>query len=169
MNQTWDSTNLQSASLHRRVTQIHLCCLRDGTNPANHWVIHLELAGGSTSVKLDMTARYPPDLQIGRVELATRNFPVTTNAIQTWEFPVLTNVTVQGIIDMLRSHGFEKYKFTPEIEGCRWWMYTLMSALESKGHLRTGTKGEVWTYISRVWHDAQSYEPRRVQQGVFYQ
>ncbi|KAJ5114458.1 hypothetical protein NUU61_000217 [Penicillium alfredii] len=88
--------------------------------------------------------------------------------IQTLTFTVEAHTTVQTITDLINSKGRDRYKFTEEWEGCRFWIYTFVKDLESVG-LIPGRSGNIaWEGVSYYWRTPSGSEPREVKQGVFY-
>lgn len=61
----------------------------------------------------------------------------------------------------------QKYIFTEEMEGCRFWIYTVISDLESGGIIDPGSATSAWEAVSYYWRFPEGCEVRAVKQGRF--
>ncbi|UNI15353.1 hypothetical protein JDV02_001892 [Purpureocillium takamizusanense] len=68
----------------------------------------------------------------GKIQISFKRYQITENAIQTVSFPVAQGITVRTITDKISMNKRQKYTFT-EMEGCRFWIYTVISDFESGG------------------------------------
>ncbi|CAG8907445.1 unnamed protein product [Penicillium egyptiacum] len=115
-----------------------------------------------------MMSGYGSDGLRGKVEISSKPYTSTNNAIKTLTFSVEAHATVQTITDLINSKGRDRYKLTAEWEGCRFWIYTFIKDLESVG-LTPGRSGKtVWEGVAYYWRTPSGSEPREVKQGVFY-
>lgn len=96
--------------------------------PTNHWASFLEIARGS--VRLEVAPGYGNTGQRAKIELSSKNYQCTKNAIKRMSFSLVRGTTFKTIIDIIISHGCQKYDFTEELEGCRFWVATLVRDLE---------------------------------------
>lgn len=175
MNSNYDCDYLDSTDLQSRVKKIHICAYinpenagdQDGNPPTNHWAAFLEVSRGG-SVRLDMAPGYGSDGQRGKIEISSKPYVSTQNAIKTLTFHLKAPATVQTIVDTINSKGRDRYKFTEEWEGCRFWMYTFISDLEASGLVSSGSGKATWDAVSLYWRSPNGHEPREVKQGTFY-
>ncbi|KAK3936361.1 hypothetical protein QBC46DRAFT_218212, partial [Diplogelasinospora grovesii] len=129
--QNWDAENLRTTHLESDVQQIHLCALRNELNggdgggepPANHWVLCLQVYFPSSSVTVDMVPGYGSDGLRGKIELTSLdNEPYTGETLRMLSF--VPDVKIRDAFD-----------FSPEWEGCRFWMSTLINDLAEHGYI----------------------------------
>lgn len=74
---------------------------------------------------------------------------------------------IEDIIRLINDNGLQKYTFTPEWEGCRFWIYTLISYLEEQGIIQPGSADTAWNAVSYYYINPEGYEVRDVRQGTF--
>ncbi|KAK2799838.1 hypothetical protein FQN50_008359 [Emmonsiellopsis sp. PD_5] len=174
MDNNWDTYEFNSADLLRKVSMVHICAYEnrdnagdeDGNPPTNHWAAFLQY-GQAASVRLDMTPGYGSDGLRGKLYIASKPYVSTNKAIKSVSFPMLSVPTAQTITDLINQKGREKYNFTPAWEGCRFWIFTLISDLEAAGFLPAGSGQEVWGVLSQYWRYPTGSEPRAIAQGTF--
>jgi len=170
----YDLDKFQSEQLSSQVTAVHICGYRnkdnegdeDGNPPTNHWAAFLELLNKS-SVRLDMAPGYGSDGRRGKIELATKTYTYTHNAIKTVSYAMKKYTTLQDIKDVIDAKGRDKYTFTEELEGCRYWMYTFILDLEAEGILEAGSAVVASNAVSSYWRHPSGSEQREVKQGTF--
>src|SRR6266536_4191332 len=175
MNNNWDTDKLNAAHLTHRVTAVVICGYTneenagdaDGNPPTNHWAAFLPRSQGG-SVRLDMMPGYGSDGLRGKIEIASKDYTSTQNAIKTLSFPVIAQATVKTITDKINEKGRDRYTFTEEEEGCRYWIGTLISDLEAASIIPTGSGKDALEELSCYWRYPSGSEPRAVKQGTFY-
>jgi hypothetical protein len=174
MDQNWDKDNFDNGDLSKPVIAIHACGYvnennlgdEDGNPPTNHWAMFLELPG-LQSVGLDMIPGYGSDGLRGKLEIASKKYQLTENAIRTISFPVAQGITVQRIVDVIATNKRQKYNFTEEMEGCRFWVYTIISDFEGAGIVDHGSGASALDAVSQYWRNPEGHEAREVKQGHF--
>lgn len=174
MNSNYDTDNFNPIHLNSKVVTIHICGYKnelnegdeDGNPPTNHWAVFLQLAAGG-SVRLDMTPGYGSDGLRGKIEVASKNYKSTQNSIKTLSFQVQVHTTVDTIAQLITSKGRDKYKFTEEEEGCRYWVSTFISDLEAAGIIDAGSGQSALGAVSYYWRNPSGFEPRIVKRGTF--
>jgi hypothetical protein len=174
MNNDWDTDKFIAAHLTASVNSIHICGYvntknegdEDGTPPTNHWAAFLELPKDA-SVRLDMMPGYGSDGLRGKIEISSKKYVSTQNAIKTVTFSTIGTPTVQTITDLITRNGREKYTFTEEEEGCRYWIYTIISDLAASGIVPSDSGQAAWGAVSQYWRHPSGSEPRNVQRGTF--
>lgn len=68
-------------------------------------------------------------------------------------------------------NGRDRYEFkkvSPAGEGCRFWVYTIISDLEKAGVVPGGSGLVAWDAVSMYWRYPEGCEPRAVTKGTFY-
>ncbi|EDN06263.1 predicted protein [Histoplasma mississippiense (nom. inval.)] len=83
--------------------------------------------------------------------LVSTTYDFTYNATQRVSFATLGQPTVQTITDLVSRLGRDRYRFTENEEGCRYWIYTFISDLEGADIVAAGSKGEAWNSLSGYW------------------
>ncbi|OAA36692.1 hypothetical protein ISF_09945 [Cordyceps fumosorosea ARSEF 2679] len=114
MDRNWDQDHFNTRDLDKVVVRIHVCAYvnesnagdEEGNPPTNHWAIFLELAD-QNSVRLDMAPGYGSDGLRGKIEVASKRYQMTVNAIHSLSFDVTPGVTVRTITDIISSHKRE--------------------------------------------------------------
>lgn len=109
-----------------------------GNPPTNHWTAFLQRAGGG-SVSLDMTPGYCSDRLRGKIEISSKNSSSTQEAIKTVSFSTIDTPTFKTITDIITRNGRERYTFTEDWVGCRFWIFTIISDLERAGIVPSGS------------------------------
>lgn len=119
------------------------------------------------SVRIDMMAGYGSDGLRGKIEISSKDYACTQNGIKTCVFPATFGVTVQKIVDLISSAGRQKYQFTPEWEGCRFWNWTVTKDLQSAGYVPPGCAEEAGNALSMYWAFPTGSERRQIGVGKF--
>lgn len=172
MERDFEIDGLNSSDLTKQVVKVSICGYvnkdntsdQDGNPPTNHWAAFLQLTGPS-SVRLDMMPGWGSNGLRGKIELTSKNYPLTNNAIKTLDFTTVGAPTVQQIVDLIIKNGRQKYTFAEEEEGCRYWIYTFAGDLQDAGLISDGSKEETWDAVSKYWKHPTGSEPRTVKEG----
>lgn len=173
MDRNWDTDNFTHADLTRPVQKMHLVAYVNPANegdgdlpPTNHWATYFELSPQQL-VCMDMAPGYGDDGTRGKILLASMQTPID-DAIHTLSLPLTgEHHTLQDLFDLVTRHGRQKYDFTPELEGCRYWIHTVVSDLEAAGLVARGSAVETWDHVSCYFRNPSGHEPREVRRGVF--
>lgn len=178
MDSNFDPDRLSTGDLSKAVIAVHLVAYEniknkgdeDGNAPTNHWCTFFETADHQ-SVRLDMAPGYGSDGLRGKVEVSSKRYDCTKNHVKKITIPASLGLTAQKIIDLVVRNGRQKYQFTPEWEGCRYWNYVLISDLEAAGYIAQGNARAALAVLSFYWKfpPGSGSEARRVQQGTFRQ
>jgi len=175
MNNNFDTDDFDIGWLRFPVSHIHICGYtnlrnegdEDGNPPTNHWALFLQVSEDA-SIRLDMTPGYGSDGQRGKIQILYKEYTYTNNAIKSESFQVRSGVVAQHITDLITLNGRDKYTFTEEQEGCRFWIFTVISDLEARGFIATGCSQNTWTAVSHYWRYPSGRELREVKRGTFY-
>ncbi|KAG6055426.1 hypothetical protein E4U17_002983 [Claviceps sp. LM77 group G4] len=84
----------------------------------------------------------------GQIDISTRKYKFTRNAIYRLSFPTKNSPKVEDIVDLVNSNGLHRYTYASDNEGCRFWVYTLISYLEKEGVVESGSAGRTWADAS---------------------
>ncbi|RTE68365.1 hypothetical protein BHE90_017257 [Fusarium euwallaceae] len=173
MDRNWDQDNFNEGDLGRTVKQIHICAYVNENNegdgedpPTNHWATFLEISP-THSVRMDMAPGYGSDGLRGKIEISSKRYRFTNKAIHGLSFNVIGKPKVGDIINLINSNGLQKYTFTPEWEGCRFWVYTLILHLEQQGIVEPESASRAWGAVSYYYINPSGYDVREVRQGTF--
>ncbi|KAI9758726.1 MAG: hypothetical protein M4579_002901 [Chaenotheca gracillima] len=175
LSNNFDTDTLDFGHLSQTVFKIYISGYKnaqnvgddDGNPPTNHWAAFLQLSEAS-SVRLDMAPGYGSDGLRGKIELASKEYVSTRNAIKTLSFALEIPTTVKAILDIIVSNGRDKYMFTEEEEGCRFWIWTLLSDLEAAGIVSKGSADATLEAVSYYWRTPQGTDANPLKEGRFY-
>ncbi|EQL00641.1 hypothetical protein G6O67_005491 [Ophiocordyceps sinensis] len=174
MDGNWDLEGFDDDDRNKPVVRVNICAYvneqnagdDDGNSPTNHWAIFLELPK-QHSVSLDMAPGYGSDGRRGKILVSSRRQQITDNAIRTLPFGVAQGTSVQTITNVISTNNRQKYTFTEEMEGCRLWVYTIISDLETARIVDPGSMALTWEEVSYYWRYPKGHEARAVKQGEF--
>jgi len=119
-------------------------------------------------VRIDMMPGYGDDGQRGKIRISSKSYISSINAIKEVSFSVIGIVTLQSILEFLASKGREKYQFTEEGEGCRFWVSVIAGDLESAGIIEAGSGQIVLDAVSMYHRYPKGTEAREVRAGTFH-
>ncbi|KAL2016110.1 hypothetical protein VTK56DRAFT_4254 [Thermocarpiscus australiensis] len=171
----WDIDNLKSDDLNATVQVIHLCALRNDFNegdeagepPTNHWTICLQCSSTSC-VMLDMVPGYGSNGLRGKIETTSiSDSPYTDETLRLLSYKPTRAVTVAGVIQIINETGRDEFNFSPEWEGCRFWLSVVMKDLEDDGLVEEGSAATAMRALRRYWINPEGSEPRVMREGVF--
>lgn len=83
----------------------------------------------------------------------------------------ITNVdgkTVKDFKDVILNNGYNKYKFTDNGEGCRYWVSLVISLFEENRLIALGSRTLLDSEIERIASENPSKVPFPIIKGVFY-
>ncbi|CAK7263131.1 hypothetical protein SEPCBS119000_000326 [Sporothrix epigloea] len=173
MDRNWDGDKFDPEDLKHTVQKVHLCAYINEHNegdgeepPTNHWATFLEISP-THSVMMDMAPGYGSDGLRGKIELSTERYKYPDDTIHVVSLEPAGKPTVQDIVGLINDNGLQKYTFTPEWEGCRFWVFTVVSNLEKKGSVPPGSAEATWKAVSYYYRNPSGHEPRIVRQGTF--
>lgn len=174
MDGDWDDEEFNEADLREEVDKIHILAHTNEHNegdgdapPTNHWSCFLEISP-QRSVELDMIPGYGSDGLRGKLMASSKQCAHTDKAIHRLSFwPANGRPKVEEIIRVINDNRLQKYTFTPEWEGCRFWIFTLVSKLERRGIVQSASANRVWNAVSCYWINPAGFEARPVKEGRF--
>ncbi|KAI9747514.1 MAG: Inorganic phosphate transporter pho84 [Chaenotheca gracillima] len=175
LTKNWDTDRFTIKDFGESVITVHVCGYvneknegdEEGNPPTNHWASFLANKK-SGSVRLDKMPGYGSDGLRGKIEISSKPYESTKNDSMTLSFPAIVQTTVKDVTDMINRKGRDKYTFTEEMEGCRHWIWTLISDLEAEGIIDTGSGEATLKAVSSYWRFPSGSEPRAIKQGSFY-
>ncbi|KAK8134979.1 hypothetical protein PG984_006991 [Apiospora sp. TS-2023a] len=175
----WD-LEVSDGDLKKAVVQkIRLCALRNDENegeddqpPTNHWVVCLETSPDSC-IMLDMAPGYGEDGLRGKGRAtAIKGRSYTKETLRNFAYDLLPRdhlktITAAEIMNIIQAKGRHKYTFSPEGEGCRYWISVVVGDLESEGVLGAGVSKDALAKLSLYWRNPDGNEPREMRKGAF--
>lgn len=173
-NNNWELDNLITDNLTATVDQIHLCALRNDLNegdgedepPTNHWTMCLQITP-QASVMLDMAPGYGSDGLRGKIETASSAESYTKETLKAFSFKPIKSTTVGDIMKLITDNKRDAFNFSPEWEGCRFWMSVLMSDFENAGLVELGSAAVAKEALLMYWRNPEGSEARVVREGTF--
>ncbi|KAL2126666.1 hypothetical protein VTI74DRAFT_436 [Chaetomium olivicolor] len=170
----WDNDKLVVGDLAKTVAAVHLVAFinesnkgdEEGLPPTNHWCCFLETYD-KTSVRLDMMPGYGSDGLRGKIQIVSKEYAYTRNNVHVLSFDAVSGVTVQKIVDLIMSRGRQKYQFTPEWEGCRYWNLILIQDMVTAGYIPSGSSNQAEEAMLWYWVYPQGKEKRVLRKGTF--
>ncbi len=174
MDDNWEPDGFKESDLDKQVLFIHICAYLNENNlgdevgnpPTNHWAIFLENPA-LKSVRLDMSPGYGTEGRRGKIYISSKEYEHTDKSIHTLTFEVASGVTVGNIVDWINYFQRQKYTFTEEWEGCRYWVYTVLGDLEAEGIIGEGSSSLAWESLSLYHIYPSGAEQREVRKGRF--
>ncbi|KAG6198785.1 hypothetical protein E4U22_001029 [Claviceps purpurea] len=175
MDHNWDQRGFENEDLKMTVRRIHVCVYSDVDDaesgdeelpPVNHWIIFLEIAARH-SVRINMTPGCDFAGVRGQIEISTKRYMFTEQTVHLLTFPTRGEPKVEDIIKLIIANGLQKYDFTPEWEGCRFWTYTLISHLERKGLIEPGSTTRMNGSIPYYYISSTKRIYRESREGTF--
>ncbi|CAE6536659.1 unnamed protein product [Rhizoctonia solani] len=133
-------------------------------NTVLHWHIILRISE-TQSVLLDM----PPAGVDGRTGiLFIQSAAESTAAEIDISAPIVGEVTVGAIIDLLLRLNRDKYRYDDSGSGCRFWCIVVLGDMEKQGYVASGTVAKFNKQIEGRSQVQPSLYPWPTREGVFY-
>jgi len=178
MDNTWEhfgTSQLKDQDKACSVFTVHICGYKNEQNegddygrpPTNHWCAFLQTTARD-SVKVDMTPGDGEDGLTGTILLESKSYTTTDQAIKTLSFPSTSGPTVGDILDLIIKKRRDKYKFTEDEEGCRYWIYVFVADLEEAGFIKKGSEATAHAALSEYWAYPSGSTPNAMLNGTFY-
>lgn len=149
-----------------------VACTVTPQSRVHHWVVFLQISE-EESIKVDMA---PVSNENGVLQFTYKGYDVTDRAAFRVKYPTINNPTVQQIYNLLttpdqKNIRMDRYRFSPQGNGCAFWTFTFISKMESMGYLAPDTANQVWGYMQHFYVGNVSQGPPQVQgerNGTFY-
>jgi hypothetical protein len=178
MDNTWEhfgTSQFKDQDKACSVLTVHICGYKntenkgdeDGRPPTNHFCAFLQTTARD-SVKVDMIPGDGEDGLTGTILLESKSYTTTNQAIKTVSFPATSGPTVGGILDLIIKGRRDKYKFTEDEEGCRYWIYVFVTDLEAAGFIGKGSGATAHAALSQYWAYPSGSTPNAMRVGTFY-
>ena len=140
--ESFDTKFFTLSDLDLGVTEIHVFGYLDpseGDDPSNHWVLFLQVEppkptseSDEASVRVDMLPGYDSDGLRGKVALLSKPYAFSWKCARMLSFIPILRITVKDILSLIIRKRRHEYRFTPDVEGCRWWVSVFVGDLEEE-------------------------------------
>ncbi|KAI0868959.1 hypothetical protein GGS24DRAFT_480429 [Hypoxylon argillaceum] len=179
MDENWNQDGLNTEDLAATVGTIHLvafpnpinACRDGGIASTNHWCLFLGFLRVDRSVRIDIVPGNGSDGLLGSIAISSKDYAYTDNRAHKLSYQVNQQHLIVGdVIELLRRNGRQRYRFTPEREGCRYWTYVVIRDLERAEILSPGAAHQAWEAMSRYYHapSSSSADTSGRRAGSFY-
>jgi hypothetical protein len=139
----------------------------NGRPPTNHWAMFLKLSN-THSVKLDMIPGDGSDGLTGMLIIESKEYVHTNKAIHMIQFTTQGDPIVDRLVKRLIEKGRDRYKFTDDQEGCRYWNYMAIHEWETAGLLAHGTASSASASLSYYYAYPTGKDSNAMEEGTFY-
>lgn len=97
--------------------------------------------------------------------------PITPHAHKVIRMNNAKNLTIGAFFELIKASGYDKYQFTNNGNGCRYWVFSVVKLLEEMGYLVKADEAK--TALNTVWSDGKPITsgiqtPLDKQKGTFY-
>ncbi len=89
----------------------------------------------------------------GLIEIAFKPYAVTTHCAHVLTIEIQSARKVQGICDTIIRKGRDKYNFTDDDEGCRYWVSVVLSDLADEGVIALESRDQALEDLALYWRD----------------
>jgi len=169
------TSKLDEPNLDETVENIHLCGYanennggdKDGRPPTNHWTIFLQTIH-QRSVKVDMIPGDGEDGLQGYILLESKKYAMTNKGIKSVTFAPMNRLPVKDVITIIMANGRDRYMFTEDEEGCRFWICTVVKDLEDAKKIVEGSEAVARHTLSYYWEFPTGSTPRKMESGTFF-
>ncbi|KIY45242.1 hypothetical protein FISHEDRAFT_49598 [Fistulina hepatica ATCC 64428] len=173
----WDVEGFRMSDLTCTVIRIHFCAAINEDNetegkrpPTNHWMIFLQ-TGVHSSVRISVTSgessRYP-----SLIELTSKSYDRSENTNITISADAAPGFTVESILTFLIEKGRDRYRFTDDYEGCRFWAMVVACDFVKACCVEPDFARRIADAIRYYYPDPRGQNkepiPRQLQAGVFF-
>lgn len=134
----------------------------------NHWVFYCNLAeeegSGYKSIRLEPTPS-GPNLSVVLL-IAPKAYTSTNSAAKTFLLST-KDITFGQLMALIVSKGFDKYRFTPGGQGCRYWIFSVTKLLKEADLLSQPADADHGLEtLAKVWIRGGQQAPANEQTGI---
>lgn len=134
----------------------------------NHWAFHCAISQDK-SIRIDPS----PSADLSLVVIvSTEDYPYAYNAVKVAKLNTI-DLTIGGFINLLVTQKYDKYQFTPNGVGCRYWVSCVMKLLRTEGKLTDDAEVQAVNDAMRItWGgDEQplpAHQHTQIEEGGFF-
>jgi len=116
--------------------------------PVNHWVALLQYSSGMVEVDMSVSSETSSLGTMGLLMLTKHDSTSMKNSAYQFSYAA-TNAPIGAIYDLLvtpdaNSRVLSKYRYSPEGNGCAYWVHNFVITLEKAGMVASKTAEDVW-------------------------
>ena len=132
-----------------------------------HWCFYAAIPTSSSGVLFDITPG--ADGQTAVLIICSKSSPVTTAADHS-SFRVTLNVeyTIRQLMDWIATNQLDRYMFTSEGTGCRFWCAEVLKRLEGDRILPAGSTDKFVSFLASESKLKPISVPEVAGEGIFY-
>ncbi|TCD65057.1 hypothetical protein EIP91_003295 [Steccherinum ochraceum] len=172
-------------ALRQHIRNIRFVAARNpddqGTNTVsatNHWTLFFDTSADASvpsSTEVDMCPNEPGEP--GMIVLERKACRPLVDQVHEAECLVLeADATIVDFLEVILKNERDKYIFSPNSEGCRFWLTTVAGDFVEAGLIRAGDAEDAKGALKKYWKDPKKlgYEPdsaseeRTMDKGVFF-
>jgi len=156
---------LWSSLMVRTNFSFAVCPLVLGTmlTTSNYWVLCLQNSD-SSSVMFDMAPGYGSSGLRGKIEVSHLE-KYTGETLHVFTYQPLQTVDVDVFMGFVCENRRDAFTFSPEWEGCRFWLTVVMRDLEDAGWLEKDSADQAKEALQMYWRNPEGSEPRAMREG----
>ncbi len=134
---TYDPQSLRAIHGRKAILHVYACGLSMPDEPdermANHWRLECCLASAET-VWVDPT---PGDDQYMNLRITYKQFGYSKHALKPMKMDVARGISLDGLLNIIIEERYDKYRFTENAKGCRFWVQSVIRMLSDQALLKT--------------------------------
>lgn len=112
--------------------------------------------------------RYGSDGLRGKIETASiHDKPYTDETLHAFSYKPSRKVTVADVIQIINDKKRDQFNFSPEWEGCRFWLSFIMQDFEDGNVVDQGSAKTALEALLQYWINPEGSEPRVMREGLF--
>ncbi|KAI1080771.1 hypothetical protein F5B20DRAFT_94227 [Whalleya microplaca] len=174
LDNNWGLDNFDPSQIGQSLTEVYLCALRNefnegdeaGEPPTNHWTLCLRTSI-NFSVMLNMVPGHGSDGLHGKIEVTSLDRRYTEETHRVFPFRITKEIDVAGFMQLLIRKGRQAFNFSPQWEGCQFWLSVVMQDLEDEGLVESGSAIVAREALMKYWRNPEGTEPRVMREGKF--
>ena len=119
-------------------------------------------------MKVDMIPGDGEDGLLGFIVLESKKYNMTNKRIKLLTLIPACVLLVKDVFSLLMEKGHDRYTFTKEEEGCRFWICTFVKDLEEAEKVPKSSAVDSVRTLSFYWHYPSGSTPRIMEAGTFF-
>ena len=117
---------------------------------------------------MDMIPGDGDDGLTGTILIESKSYEATNKSMKSVSLTPIHEFTIQQAIEMILNQGLDRYNFTEDEEGCRFWIYTLIQDFAKEGWIAEECREQVKEVLSFYWVYPEGNVTRPMEEGTFY-
>ena len=116
---------------------------------------------------LDMAPGYGTDGLRGNIELTSLDESYTNETLHAFTYEPTRSMTVVNLVELINEKDRDAFNFSPEWEGCRFWLFVVMRDLGDADWVERETANTAYEALPKYWRNPEGQEPRIMREGTF--